>query len=134
MVLSKNGFDHKNKKVNICNKCNKSLICNKLPKFSLANDLFIGDTPSELQELSPIEEALIQIYRIKTVIYKIKHFDQYRKIKGNIITFMNQEPLKLLNVLPDLSNLKTIQICLCGSELPKNANFDKMDKFIFIFR
>jgi hypothetical protein len=33
MVLSKNGFDHKNKKVNICNKCNKSLICNKLPKF-----------------------------------------------------------------------------------------------------
>lgn len=36
-------------KVTICAECKNSLKRSKLPKYALANDLYVGDVPHELQ-------------------------------------------------------------------------------------
>ncbi|TFK20874.1 hypothetical protein FA15DRAFT_598914 [Coprinopsis marcescibilis] len=47
----------------ICNSCLQDLRNNKMPKYSLANGLWIGEIPKELQDLMFAEQILISHVR-----------------------------------------------------------------------
>ena len=76
--------------LNVQNLLNKK----KLPKYALANNLWLGQpVPIELLEYTLVENPTIARLRIKTNIIKIQtEFNSYQnfvaqyKIKGNIIT------------------------------------------------
>ena len=48
--------------VNSCEQCISSLKRNKLPAFSIANNVQIGETPLELHKLTLPEKILISVY------------------------------------------------------------------------
>jgi hypothetical protein len=45
----------------LCLPCEKALARGRLPKFSMANHLYVGCVPSELQGLSVVEESMITL-------------------------------------------------------------------------
>ncbi|KAF8342666.1 uncharacterized protein EI90DRAFT_2818082, partial [Cantharellus anzutake] len=49
----------------VCYKCHRSLKRGRIPKTALANDLYFGPIPSQLADLTIIEEALIARRRAK---------------------------------------------------------------------
>ena len=52
-----------------CLDCHAVLyIRKKLPKFSIANDLYVGKVPPELQELTVVEECMIARWRAKVFV------------------------------------------------------------------
>ncbi|KAF9031153.1 hypothetical protein BJ165DRAFT_1315656, partial [Panaeolus papilionaceus] len=69
----------------ICNDCRQCIRKGKAPKLALANGLWIGAVPPELQNLSYME---------KTMIAKVRHSCAYvkiatggKKMKANVVAF-----------------------------------------------
>jgi hypothetical protein len=56
----------------ICNSCHRSLTRAKLPANTLANNLFLGDVPPELADLTIIEEAMIARRQAKVTVIHLK--------------------------------------------------------------
>lgn len=55
-----------------CLPCDSSLRRGLLPKFALANHLFVGQVPIELQGLTVVEENMIALTRLKCMILQLK--------------------------------------------------------------
>jgi hypothetical protein len=93
------------------------------PKYPLANKLYIGPVPAELNDLTAVEEALIARARIKCCIYRIENnFNTndmtQSRIKGNVITYP-QNPDNILTLLPSIPTGEYFQILLAN-----NINYD----------
>ena len=82
----------------ICSGCLSYLKKRKIPPFSLANGLWLGKIPKELQDLSYVEKMLIAKVRHNRCIIRIKSSGRY-KMRANAIVFQNPVP-KIYNVLP----------------------------------
>ena len=57
---------------NFCHSCWNFLRRDRLPVLALANDTFLGDVPSELQNLSFVEEIMIALCRAKCSIFQLR--------------------------------------------------------------
>ena len=88
-MLSKGDVDHENNDIIYYNKCLASLEANMSPKFSIANEFQIGETPQQLKDVILPEKLLIAKCRPKLYIVKlISTWGRYvqRGLKGNTIT------------------------------------------------
>lgn len=116
----------------VCQKCYHSLSQGHIPKFSPANDMWLGDIPAELQDLTIPEEKLISLYRHSSCIIKLHSpfhsaATAQSALKGNCITFLQNVP-NIVNSLPltldDLCN--TIKIIFVGSKRPERVHLKKL--------
>ncbi len=57
-VFYKKGYNTTTKTGNICQQCYSALVKDKVPMFSAANKMWIGDVPLVLQQLTITEEKL----------------------------------------------------------------------------
>ncbi|PPQ73393.1 hypothetical protein CVT25_004618, partial [Psilocybe cyanescens] len=81
----------------ICSECYNSLKTEKRPKFSLGNDLWIGDVPKELQDLTLPERMLIAVYFPAAYIVKLfpkqkgaqawDRAQMHNGLRGNVSTY-----------------------------------------------
>ena len=81
----------------ICPICIDSLEKKKMPTLALANGLWIGEIPNELQDLTYAEQLLIARVRHNRCIVKVS--SGMFKMRANAISFSNPMP-KIYNVLP----------------------------------
>ncbi len=58
VVFYKKGYNTTTKTGNICQECYSALAKDKIPMFSPANKMWIGNVPLELQQLTIAEEKL----------------------------------------------------------------------------
>lgn len=125
-----------NAKCKICSFCYTFLKKKKptIPHFASSNLCFIGDIPSELQNLTIPEEQLIAIYRHNRFVVKIhgKTFDsttKQAKIRGNVIVFQ-QNISSIANVLPltEESLCDNIKIVFVGAIPPERVEVKKLLK------
>lgn len=57
-IFYKKGYNATTKTGNICHECYSALLKDKVPRFSAANKMWIGDVPLVLQQLTIAEEKL----------------------------------------------------------------------------
>ena len=81
----------------VCPICADSLDKTKVPTLALANGLWIGEIPDELQGLTYAEQLLIARVRHNRCIVKVS--SGMYKMRANAISFSNPMP-KIYNVLP----------------------------------
>ena len=92
-------------------------------KLSLANNMYLGESPPFFKDLTIFEQSAISRCFIKAVIIKIstETFNQKNfaklKMKGNIITFP-QNPGNLLTLLPNIPTAEYFQIAFVGTQQP----------------
>ncbi|CAF3989722.1 unnamed protein product [Rotaria sp. Silwood1] len=106
VILYKSGLFQQNKvdMCILCQKCHGALYKESIPKFSAANNMWLGDIPAELQELTIPEEKLISLYRHNSCIIKLlspfySTTTAQTALKGNCITFLQNVP-NIVNCLP----------------------------------
>jgi len=102
----------------LCKTCHNSLRLGKTPPLSLANGTYLGPVPSELLDLTPIEEAMIARCRAKCWIVQLKEESQsvvmletQRGVHGYIIIYP-QRPSEIARVLPPSINDLLTPICV----------------------
>lgn len=103
----------------LCKKCTSSLKHGELPSLALANGMYTGPIPSELSDLTPVEESMIALCRAKCWILHLKGDsksesplpDVQRGIKGHIIIHP-QHPEHIENVLPLTMDDAAAPICV----------------------
>ncbi|CAF1325294.1 unnamed protein product [Adineta steineri] len=113
IILYVNGIYQENN-VNmciLCQKCSNGLSKQQIPKFSVANNMWLGDIPVELQGLTIPEEKLISLHRHNSCIIKLQSpfhsmATAQGALKGNCITFLQNTP----NIVNSLS-LKMADLC-----------------------
>ena len=81
----------------VCYICVESLEKEKMPTLALANGLWVGEIPDELQNLTYAEQLLIARVRHNRCIIKVS--SGMDKMRANAISFSNPMP-KIYNVLP----------------------------------
>jgi hypothetical protein len=81
----------------VCSVCIESLDKRKLPILSLANGIWIGEIPDELQGLTYAEQLLIARVRHNRCVVKVS--SGMFKMRANAISFSNPMP-KIYNILP----------------------------------
>jgi len=69
--------------ISICNSCHNCLFNNKMPKFALANGLWIQITPNLLPKLMRAEEVLIVHNCCQTILIKLRYSNKGRR-KANM--------------------------------------------------
>ena len=117
--------------VNCCFKCLSSLKKEKLPAFSIANNLQIGYTPPVLSSLTLPEKLLISVYRPKIYVTTFRAVagpgTAQRGLKGNTITFP-QDVVKIAQTLPSDTNVlaDTIKVVFIGSGVPSKDILKKV--------
>ncbi|KAI0731011.1 hypothetical protein C8Q76DRAFT_588662, partial [Earliella scabrosa] len=106
--------------VTVCNECCRYWKRNKLPPLSYANGTFLGDVPSELRELTFIEESIIAQCRAKCWVVHLREekdsedapvtAQHQRGFKGHVIIYP-QRPETLVKILP--ASLEEILTPIC---------------------
>jgi len=81
----------------VCSICLESLDKKKMPTLALANGLWIGEIPDELQDLTYAEQLLIAKVRHNRCIVKVS--SGMSKMRANAISFSNPMP-KIYSILP----------------------------------
>lgn len=116
----------------ICKKCHDSLSKKHIPKFSPANNMWLGDIPVELKELTIPEEKLISLYRHNSCIIKLHSpfhstTTAQAALKGNCITFLQNVP-NIVNSLPlaldDLCD--TVKVIFVGAQRPERIHLKRI--------
>ena len=114
----------------LCSECSRYLARGKTPPLSLANHNLLGDVPSELKELTPVEEAMVSKCRVKAWIVQLRErtdgdalTNSQRGMKAHVMVFP-QRPEQLETLLSPLLNNVSTAICVLfiGSKLP-SANY-----------
>src|ERR1700678_1083309 len=115
-----------NPQLQLCKTCHYSLRKGKRPPLSLANGTYLGPVPSELSDLTPIEEAMIARCRAKCWIVQLKEENStvvmpetQRGLHGHIIIYP-QHPSEIAKILPPSINDLLTPICVLfvGSNPP----------------
>ena len=81
----------------MCARCFKSLTAGKVPKFSLANGMWLGQVPSELANLTFAEQLLLARVRHNRCLVRVS--SGWHKMTANAISFANPTPI-VYDVLP----------------------------------
>ena len=102
----------------LCKTCYNSLRKRKTPPLSLANGTYLGPIPSELSDLTPVEEAMIARCRAKCWIIQLKEDsptivmpETQQGVHGHIIIYP-QRPSEIAKVLPPSINDLLTPICV----------------------
>ena len=108
----------------ICHTCCKHLKKGKTPPLSLANGLWLGEVPSELSNLTYVEQLLISRVRHNRCIIKVAS-GRY-KMRANAISFTNPVP-KIYKVLPpSISELdEVLAFIFTGPCQPTKADIER---------
>ena len=115
-----------NPQLQLCKTCHYSLRKGKRPPLSLANGTYLGPVPSELSDLTPIEEAMIARCKAKCWIVQLKEENSavvmpetQRGLHGHIIIYP-QHPSEIAKILPPSINDLLTPICVLfvGSNSP----------------
>ena len=116
----------------ICKKCHDSLSKKQVPKFSPANNMWLGDIPAELKDLTISEEKLISLYRHNMCIIKLHSpfhstTTAQTALKGNCITFLQNVP-NIVNSLPlALEDLcEAVKVIFVGAKRPERIHLKKI--------
>ncbi|CAF3928659.1 unnamed protein product [Rotaria sordida] len=116
----------------LCQKCHDALSKGYIPKFSPANDMWLGDVPAELQGLTIPEQKLISLYRHNSCVIKLQSpfhstTTSQTALKGNCITFIQNIP-NIVNSLPlKLNDLcDTLKVIFVGSRPPERIHLRKI--------
>ena len=86
-----------NKLDSICKSCLKSISQGKVPLMALANGKWLGEIPTQLQNLSFAEQLLVARVRHNRCLVKVS--SGMYKMRANAISFANPMP-KIYNILP----------------------------------
>lgn len=116
--------------------CLLSLCSGRLPKFALANDMYLGDVPDELLSLGPVEESMIAFCRAKCWILQLQTQKNLENLEGDVNGFSHntncqrgfcghvivfpQKPEVVATELPPSIEDIAISVCVIfiGSTLP----------------
>ncbi len=92
--------------LSVCSHCLKDIKHGVVPKFSLANGMFLSDIPAELSDLTIIEESMIALCRSKCYIFQLKEDRSENEsgylqmgMKGHVIVYP-QRPSHIATILP----------------------------------
>ncbi|CAF1554051.1 unnamed protein product, partial [Adineta steineri] len=131
-VFYKKGYNITEKTGNICQQCYSALSKDKIPMFSVANKMWIGDVPLELQQLTIAEEKLISLYRHSSCVIKLQspfhhHSTAQAALKGNMITFMHNMPNIVTSLPLDAEDLSdTLKIVFIGAHTPDRVQLRRI--------
>lgn len=108
----------------LCKSCARFIWDGKLPKYSLANGLWIGEVPEVLNNLTWVERHLVARVRINSYVVQMR--SRHLKIKGNVIAFSNPTA-KIYNTLPiPLADLdQVLAIVFVGPAEPSEQQLQK---------
>jgi hypothetical protein len=108
----------------ICNDCRSSLRLGKVPRYALANGLWIGAVPDVLSSLRYIEKMLVS--RVRHSCCSIRVASGMRKMKAHAIAYQQPIP-KIYDILPppkaDIEEV--IAIMFTGPCKPTSADFKR---------
>ena len=90
----------------MCARCNKSMTSGKVPKFSLANGMWLGQVPSELADLTFAEQLLIARVRHNRCLVRVS--SGWHKMTANAISFANPTPIVYDTLPPPKDELDEI--------------------------
>ncbi|CAF3374280.1 unnamed protein product, partial [Rotaria sp. Silwood2] len=134
VILYKSGLFQQNKvdMCILCQKCHGALSKGSIPKFSAANNTWLGDIPAELQGLTIPEQKLISLYRHNSCIIKLHSpfhstTTAQTALKGNCITFVQNVP-NIVHSLPlTLDDLcDTLKVIFIGARPPARIHLKKI--------
>jgi hypothetical protein len=91
---------------NICTSCKDSLQEGLAPKYALANGLWLGSVPSQLQNLTYAEQLLISRVRRNKCIVQVS--SGMHKMKANVIAFENPMPKIYQRLPPPIGDLDEV--------------------------
>jgi hypothetical protein len=104
--------------LSMCGECSSSIQNGVLLPILLANQLFLGQIPPELKDLTLVEESMITLCRAKSCIVQLKEDDgaisnsiNQRGLKGHIIIYP-QRPEWVASVLPPTIDDIITPICV----------------------
>ncbi|KAG2362619.1 hypothetical protein BDR07DRAFT_1284294 [Suillus spraguei] len=89
----------------VCDECSQALTENSMPKFALANDLWIGNVPHELVILSLPEQLLVSCHFPHCYVFKLYPKDHHgsnpnhsqRGMMGNVSLYsMNTDAVVMM--------------------------------------
>ena len=72
ILLDRAGVDVESREVRLCKSCHSALLREQLPSCALANNHYLGPTPPELSDLTPIEGSMIALCRAKAAIFQLR--------------------------------------------------------------
>ena len=76
VYASQSGCESKSTyEINLCSSCRTCLHHHKLPPLALANHTLLGKVPSELKDLTIVEECMIALCRAKRWIIQLTEND-----------------------------------------------------------
>jgi len=107
ILLYPKGIDPRGQ-ANICNECNAALNKNKLPRYSLANGMWVGSVPSQLKNLTLPERMMIGKHFPSAYIIKLypkkrgatawDKDQMHRALKGNVSTY-KMDPTQMASMI-----------------------------------
>ena len=116
----------------LCQTCHGALSKKSIPKFSAANNMWLGDVPPELEGLTIPEQQLISLYRHNSCIIKLHSpfhsaTTAQTALKGNCITFLQNIP-NIVGTLPlSLDDLcDTLKVIFVGARPPDRIHLRKV--------
>ncbi|KAH7907844.1 hypothetical protein BJ138DRAFT_1013892, partial [Hygrophoropsis aurantiaca] len=109
----------------VCVKCFQTLIKGKVPTLSLANGLWLGDVPCELQGLSFVEKLLISRVRHNRCIVRVSSSGMHKMI-ANVISFKHPSHKIYKALPPPLEQLDDIlAVVFTGPCAPTEDDFKR---------
>jgi hypothetical protein len=108
----------------MCSRCHTSLTTNKLPRFSLANGMWLGHVPSVLSDLTFAEQLLVARVRHNRCLVCVS--SGWHKMTANAISFANPTPI-VYDVLPPPSEEldEVLAFIYTGSCKPTPKDFER---------
>jgi len=116
----------------VCQKCYDALSKEKIPKFSAANNMWLGDVPAELQGLTIPEQKLISLHRHNSCVIKLQSpfhsaTTAQGALKGNCITFLHNIPNIVQSLPLTIDELcDTLKVIFIGSHPPQHIQLKKV--------
>ena len=116
----------------LCQKCHSALLKEHIPKFSVANDIWLGEVPAELQDLTIPEEKLVSLYRHNSCVIKLHSpfhsaTTAQTALKGNCITFLQNIPNIVTSLSLALDDLcDTVKVIFVGARPPERIHLKKI--------
>jgi hypothetical protein len=126
----------------LCFPCSCSLKRNKMPRFALANRMFLGAVPDVLKNLTPIEESMIALCQAKSWIVQLKKIGDtddlvapnlQRGLQGHVIIYPQQPDRIAVKLPPSIEDVvSTVCVLFIGSTRPTREWLDKHAKLLAV--
>ena len=108
----------------ICRTCLTSVKKNQLPRSALANGLWLGKVPNELQNLTWAEERLISKVRTNNFYIKVSK-SGFKKIKNHVVSFENPTQAIYNTLPPSKEELDAcIAVMFVGADKPSTKELN----------